>query len=73
MRKPNDKMHPLFIAALYGSVLGFMVNAFIEAVDIPDVHWSNTANECVDVVNYAKNDEFSCENLPSKYNKVWVK
>jgi hypothetical protein len=73
MRKPNDKLHPLFIAALYGSVLGFMVNAFIEAMDIPDVHWSTTTNECVSVVNHKEDGEFSCENFPKKYNKVWVK
>jgi hypothetical protein len=50
-----------------------MVNAFIEAMDIPDVHWSTTTNECVSVVNHKEDGEFSCENFPNKYNKVWVK
>jgi len=48
----------------YGFYLGLM---------IPDVHVSNSTNECVEVINYHENDSYTCENLPSKYNKVWVK
>ena len=40
---------------------------------MPDIYWSNTTNECVGVVNYANGDDYSCNDLPSKYNKVWVK
>ena len=39
---------------------------------IPDVHVSHSTNECVEVINYTE-ELFSCENMPTKYNKVWVK
>ena len=71
--KKSDKIKAVLIGATAGVILGFTVNAVETALDMPDAYWSNTSNECVGVVNYTKNDEFSCENLPSKYNKVWVK
>jgi hypothetical protein len=40
---------------------------------IPDVHVSHSTNECVTVINYTDEDTYSCENMPTKYNKVWVK
>ncbi len=71
--KKSDKIKAVLIGATAGVILGFTVNAVETALDMPDAYWANTTNECVGVVNYTKNDEFSCENLPSKYNKVWVK
>ena len=41
------------------------------AASMPDVHVSYATNECVKVVNYT-DEIFSCENLPSKFNHVWV-
>lgn len=73
MLSTKDKIKAVALGSVAGLVLGFTVNAVEAALDMPDVYWSNTTNECVGVVNYAKNDDFSCENLPSKYNKVWVK
>lgn len=73
MLTTKDKIKAVVLGSVAGLVLGFAVNAVEAAFDMPDVYWSNITNECVGVVNYAKNDDFSCENLPSKYNKVWVK
>lgn len=73
MLSTKDKIKSVALGSVAGLVLGFTVNAVEAALDMPDVYWSNTTNECVGVVNYAKNDDYSCENLPSKYNKVWVK
>jgi hypothetical protein len=73
MLSTKDKIKAVALGSVAGLVLGFTVNAVEAALDMPDVYWSNTTNECVGVVNYAKNDDYSCENLPSKYNKVWVK
>jgi hypothetical protein len=42
-------------------------------IDMPDVHVSNMTGECVKVINYAENDSYTCEVLPTKYNHVWVK
>ena len=64
-------MKALFTAALAGTMLvglGYAVNSALSA---PDVYVSYATNECVKVVNYT-DEIFSCENLPSKFNHVWV-
>ena len=38
---------------------------------IPDVHVSHSTGECVKVINYGDQD-WSCDNLPSKYPHIWV-
>jgi hypothetical protein len=47
--------------------------ALTTSLDIPDVLISHSTNECVSVINYTDEDIYSCENMPTKYNKVWVK
>lgn len=54
-------------------ILSLFLNAIEEALDRPDVHISHSTGECVKVLNYAEDDQYTCEDLPSKYNKVWVK
>jgi hypothetical protein len=47
------------------------------AMMIPDVVVSYSTNECVEVVNYGSvvfgETNYSCENMPSRYNHVWAK
>ena len=43
-----------------------------KAFSIPDVHFSYSTNECVKVLNYVEGENYSCENLPRKFNHVWV-
>lgn len=43
------------------------------AFTIPEVQVSHSTGECVKVVNYKENQKFSCENMPKRYNHVWVK
>ena len=42
-----------------------------EALSMPDAYFSYATNECVKVINYT-DEVFACENLPSKFNHVWV-
>ena len=53
-------------------LLALLVDTVDTVLDRPDVHYSNSTGECVKVLNYAEDDLYSCDNLPSKYNKVWV-
>lgn len=58
-------------------VLGILVIAGVYFIidygfSIPDVHVSHTTNECVKVVNYT-DEQFTCKNLPTRYNHIWVK
>jgi hypothetical protein len=33
---------------------------------------SNSTGECVDVFNYREKDQYTCQNLPDRYNHIWV-
>ena len=50
-----------------------MVYVVLFQLNIPDVWTSYSTGECVKVINYTEGDTYSCENMPSRYNNVWVK
>ena len=64
-------MKAVFTIAFAGTMLAGLGYAIISALSVPDVHVSYATNECVKVVNYT-DEIFSCDNLPSKFNHVWV-
>ena len=64
-------MKAVFTIALAGTMLAGLGYAMNSAISVPDVHVSYATNECVKVVNYT-DEIFSCDNLPSKFNHVWV-
>ena len=39
---------------------------------IPDVHFSNATGTCVKVVSFDEN-EYTCDDIPEKFNTVWTK
>lgn len=43
------------------------------AMSLPDVEMSYETGYCTKVINYAQGDNYNCENMPSKYNHIWVK
>ena len=52
-------------------LFAFLVYMLIFTSYIPDVHVSYSTGECVKVINYGDQD-WSCDNLPSKYTHIWV-
>lgn len=67
------KIEVLYQAILWG-ILGAMITfVVLEAARMPDVWFSYSTDECVKVINYDKDDKYSCENLPNKFNHIWVK
>ena len=64
-------MKAVFTIAFAGTMLAGLGYAMNSALSVPDVHVSYATNECVKVVNYT-DEIFSCDNLPSKFNHVWV-
>jgi len=58
-------------AAVFLLVFGFTY-AMLSAVELPDVWFSYSTGECVKVLNYVEDDQYSCENLPEKFYHVWV-
>ena len=68
----KDKVEAI-VAGLVGAIVLVVAVNYLESVlDQPDVHFSNSTGECVKVLNYAENDLYSCDNLPKRYNHVWV-
>lgn len=59
-------LNSVMIAAFAAAVLGTVVYA----MSIPDVVVSYSTGNCVEVINYADTN-YSCENMPTKYNHVW--
>jgi len=69
----NFEGNEMWFSLLGVALVTLMYLLFVEfALNIPDVHTSNSTGECVTVINYDEDDQFSCENLPPKYNHVWV-
>ena len=67
---------PLQVTAGYALGVITLVAVFFAlttSLDIPDVLISHSTDECVTVINYTDEDIYSCENMPTKYNKIWVK
>ena len=71
LNKRATTMKAVFTIALAGTMLAGLGYAMNSALSVPDVHVSYATNECVKVVNYT-DEIFSCDNLPSKFNHVWV-
>ena len=63
----------LFQGFGFAVLVGAVVYLWLEALSMPDVWFSYSTDECVKVINYDKDDKYSCENLPAKFNHVWVK
>lgn len=55
------------------SVLISLLFILGDAMNIPDVMVSYSTGECVEVLNYKEDDKYSCIDMPSKYNHMWVK
>lgn len=62
----------LFQTIFFGLIAAAITYAILDAFMIPDVWFSYSTNECVKVLNYAEGDAYSCENMPEKFNHVWV-
>ena len=66
----KDILYTVISILIISVVFVFGVSVY---ANTPDVHISHSTNECVKVINYTEEQLFSCENMPTKYNKVWVK
>lgn len=65
-------------AAVAVALVAFLAWAFLQAVDMPEVHVSSATGECVRVVDFmakgeGRESEYSCGRLPDRYDRVWVR
>ena len=73
MLTTKEKCQALGGGLFAGLLFGSFIAGIGWAMDIPDVYVSHSTGECVQVLNYVEDDVYTCDNLPSKYNKIWVK
>ena len=57
----------LLVVGLFAILVYMML--FMSAM--PEVYVSHSTGECVKVINYGDQD-WTCDNLPSKYTHIWV-
>lgn len=69
----EGKLKYILLAILTSFAIFYMVDAIFEFLNMPDVYVSNSTGECESVVNYTDKKSYSCSNLPSKYNHIWVR
>jgi len=62
----------LFFGFVVAVCVAVVIYLFLVMMSIPDVWVSYSTGECVTVVNYDEADNYSCENMPTKFNRVWV-
>ena len=56
------------IVSAFGA--GVVIGSYMDG--IPDVHFSNATGTCVKVVSFDEN-EYTCDDIPEKFNTVWTK
>lgn len=67
----EDEVFSILPAFGIGMIFLIIAGILVYTAPIPDVYVSYSTGECIEVKS--KNDKYSCENLPEKYNHVWVK
>lgn len=72
MLSTTEKIRSIVIGLSIGVIFGFWLSLVGDILDRPDVLVSNSSGECVDVFNYDEEDAYTCENLPERYNHIWV-
>lgn len=50
-----------------------LTTLWLDYLALPDVMFSYSTDECVQVMNYVEGENYSCENFPAKFHHVWVK
>ena len=70
-------MKDIIKAVMFGAVIGSLAFVGLDyAMGVPTVKMSYSTNTCVEVENYPTilfgTSKFNCENMPSKFNHVWV-
>lgn len=56
---------------VFATTFFLFYSLIVSVTDMPDVFVDYNTNECIKVVNFDDRN-FTCDDLPSKYNHVWV-
>ena len=66
----KSKLQAIASGLLLGSLFGF---GLYMGFTVPEVQISHSTGECVKVINFKESHNYTCDNLPSRYDHVWVK
>ena len=72
VKQKGKQMKNIITGLVLCSAVAVAAYAGNEVLSMPDAYFSYATNECVKVINYT-DEVFACENLPAKFNHVWVK
>lgn len=73
MLSTKEKIKSILTGLVGGILVAFWIHLMVKAINIPDVLVSHSTGECVGVFNYDEDDRYTCQNLPDRYNHIWVK
>ena len=68
----NNIKEILFVSVCTIAIVAGITHSVNSALALPDVWFSYSSNECVKVVNYLEDDNYTCDNLPGRFYHVWV-
>lgn len=68
----QEKVKSIVVGLSIGVLFGVWISLMGDVLDMPDVLISNSSGECVNVFNYNEDHVYTCENLPERYNHIWV-
>ena len=49
-----------------------IMSAAVSWANLPAVYVSYSTEDCVKVVNYLEEDNYSCSDMPKKYNHIYL-
>lgn len=77
MKKDTDKGVQAYFIVLAILTLGAVIWGIFMIKPLPLVYWSTSKDECVKVQIYNPQtenwDACDCEDIPEKYERIWVK
>ena len=71
--RANKMIKTIITGTVVAGLFGIVAYAAAGAIMLPDVEMSYETGYCTKVINYAQGDAYNCENMPIKFNHVWVK
>lgn len=68
----SKKLHYYFMGLITISYLLILIISIYDYLYLPSVKFSYTTGNCVEVLNYKKEDIYNCLNIPKIYHHIYV-
>ncbi len=68
----KSRIFDFFTYTIISCIIVVLVYSLTSLPALPQVRVSHSTGECVEVINYDKRFNYTCETLPGRYEHVWV-